>query len=61
MGASSDDWQLILPKKLIVAVRRAPLRSVGSVADQGDLVTRAVDVLMSGVYQYQHDLRKWNG
>lgn len=40
---------MILANRLITAVRRASLRRTGSVADQGDLVTRAVDVLMAGV------------
>ena len=39
----------ILATRLIAAVRRANLRRVGSVADQGDRVLRAVDVLMAGV------------
>jgi toxin CcdB len=34
---------------LIAAVRRASLQRVGNVADQGDQITRAVDVLMAGV------------
>ncbi|KIC13527.1 CcdB family protein [Leisingera sp. ANG-DT] len=41
--------RLILATRLIAAVRRASLRRTGSVADQGDLITRAVDVLMAGV------------
>ena len=40
---------LVLATRLIAAVRRAPLRRVGDVTDQGDLVTRAVDVLIAGV------------
>ncbi|MEI4263988.1 CcdB family protein [Roseovarius sp. D0-M9] len=40
---------LILATRLIAAVRRSSLNRTGSVADQGDLITRAVDVLMSGV------------
>ncbi len=43
------DSRLILATRLIAAVRRASLRRVGSVADQGGLIIRAVDVLMSGV------------
>ncbi|MBK7003899.1 MAG: CcdB family protein [Burkholderiales bacterium] len=35
--------------RLIAAVRRSSLRRVGSVADQGDRISRAVDVLMAGV------------
>jgi toxin CcdB len=44
-----QDKRLILATRLIAAVRRASLRRVGSVADQGGLIIRAVDVLMSGV------------
>ncbi len=40
---------LILATRLIAAVRRAALTREGSVADQGDAITRAVDVLMGGV------------
>lgn len=43
------DRDLILATRLIAAVRRASLRRTGTVADQGDLVTRAVDILMTGV------------
>ncbi len=41
--------RLILATRLIAAVRRSSLKRTGSVADQGDLITRAVDVLMAGV------------
>lgn len=41
--------RLILATRLIAAVRRSALRRAGSVADQGDAITRAVDVLMAGV------------
>lgn len=41
--------RLILATRLITAVRRTHLRSVGSVADQCDGIHRAVDILMSGV------------
>ncbi|MFO1208840.1 MAG: CcdB family protein [Amaricoccus sp.] len=41
--------RLVLATRLIGAVRRAGLQRVGSVAGQGDAVTRAVDVLMGGV------------
>ncbi|MEW2914163.1 CcdB family protein [Leisingera sp. JC11] len=41
--------RLVLATRLIAAVRRASLRRTGNVADQGDLITRAVDVLMAGV------------
>ena len=44
-----DGRPLILATRLIAAVRRSALRRVGSVADQGDRITRAVDILMSGV------------
>jgi toxin CcdB len=44
-----DDRRLVLATRLIAAVRRSSLRRTGTVADQGDLVTRAVDVLMAGV------------
>jgi toxin CcdB len=43
------DRALVLATRLITAVRRSQLRKTGSIADQGDDVTRAVDVLMSGV------------
>jgi toxin CcdB len=41
--------RLILATRLIAAVRRSRLRRTGRVADQGDLITRAVDILMAGV------------
>lgn len=44
-----DGHHLILATRLIAAVRRAPLHRTGSVADQGDQITRAIDVLMAGV------------
>lgn len=44
-----EDRKLVLATRLIAAVRRSTLRRTGSVADQGDHVTRAVDILMSGV------------
>lgn len=44
-----DDHDLVLATRLIAAVRRSGLRRTGSVADQGDLVTRAIDILMGGV------------
>lgn len=40
---------LVLATRLITAVRRSSLKRTGSVADQGDLITRAVDILMAGV------------
>ena len=44
-----DGRRLVLATRLIAAVRRSNLRRTGSVADQGDLITRAADVLMAGV------------
>ncbi|PIP97406.1 MAG: CcdB-like protein [Rhodobacterales bacterium CG18_big_fil_WC_8_21_14_2_50_71_9] len=44
-----DGKPLILATRLIAAVRRSSLRRTGSVADQRDLITRAVDILMAGV------------
>ncbi len=44
-----DGRRLILATRLIAAVRRSSLQRRGRVADQGDLITRAVDVLMAGV------------
>lgn len=44
-----DGRRLVLATRLIAAVRRSSLRRTGSVAEQGDLITRAVDVLMGGV------------
>lgn len=44
-----DGKPLILATRLITAVRRSSLRRIGNVADQSDLITRAVDVLMAGV------------
>ncbi len=44
-----DGKRMILATRLIAAVRRSALRRAGSVADQGELITRAVDVLMAGV------------
>jgi toxin CcdB len=44
-----DGRRLILATRLITAVRRSSLHRTGSVAGQGDLITRAVDVLMAGV------------
>ena len=39
----------ILATRLIAAVRRSCLRRAGSVADQGDQINRAIDILMAGV------------
>ncbi|MEI4234196.1 CcdB family protein [Roseovarius sp. D22-M7] len=44
-----NGMHLILATRLIAAVRRSSLNRTGSVADQGDQITRAVDVLMAGV------------
>jgi toxin CcdB len=41
--------RLVLATRLIAAVRRSELRRTGSAAEQGDAITRAVDVLMGGV------------
>lgn len=41
--------RLVLATRLIASVRRSALRRRGNIADQGDLITRAIDVLMSGV------------
>lgn len=40
---------LILATRLIAAVQRSRLTRRGSAVDQGDLITRAVDILMAGV------------
>ncbi len=44
-----DGQRWVLATRLIAAVRRSSLRRVGSVAEQGDRINRAVDVLMAGV------------
>lgn len=44
-----DGRRLVLATRLIAAVRRSSLHRIGSVADQGDLITGAVDVLMTGI------------
>lgn len=44
-----DGKRLVLATRLIAAVRRSSLRRAGSVADQGERIRRAVDVLMAGV------------
>ena len=43
-----DGRRLILATRLIVAVQRSRMKYVGNVADQGEKITRAVDVLMGG-------------
>ena len=40
---------LVLATRLIAAVRRSSLRRIANVADQGDSIIKAVDVLMAGV------------
>lgn len=40
---------LVLATRLIAAVRRAPLAKVGTAKGAGDAITRALDVLISGV------------
>lgn len=44
-----DGMGLVLATRLIAAVRRAGLQHAGNVGDQGDHITRAVDVLIAGV------------
>lgn len=41
--------RLILATRLLAAVRRSRLHPAGSAAEQGDEITRAVDVLLGGV------------
>lgn len=41
--------RLVLATRLIAAVRRSRLERTGDVADQGDLIIRAVDILMTGI------------
>ena len=48
-GIEVDGTHLVLATRLITAVRRSSLERTGNVADQGNLITRAVDVLMAGV------------
>ncbi|MBW4985717.1 CcdB family protein [Mameliella sp. CS4] len=48
-GIRHKGQDLILATRLIAAVRRSSLRRTGNVAGQGDVITRAVDVLMGGV------------
>lgn len=45
-----DGKPWVLATRLMAAVRRSSLRRVGTVADQRDRITRAVDVLMAGVW-----------
>ena len=44
-----DGARCVLATRLITAVKQTKLRWTGSVSDQGDRITRAIDVLMSGV------------
>jgi len=44
-----DGQHLVLATRLIGAVPRAALRKAGSIADQGDKVLRAIDILLTGV------------
>ena len=44
-----DGERWILATRLIAAVRRSSLRRAGSVADHGDRINRAIDILMAGV------------
>lgn len=44
-----DGERWILATRLIAAVRRSSLRRAGSMADQGDQINRAIDILMAGV------------
>ena len=44
-----DGRRWVLATRLIAAVRRSKLRRTGNVADHGDRINRAVDVLMAGV------------
>jgi toxin CcdB len=41
--------RLVLATRLIGAARRSALRRIGTVADQADRITRAIDVLLAGV------------
>ncbi|MGB0660874.1 MAG: CcdB family protein [Mangrovicoccus sp.] len=44
-----DGRDYVLATRLIASVRRKALSRVGSVYTQGDEITRAIDILMSGV------------
>ena len=44
-----EDERLVLATRLLAAVHRSSLRRIANVADQGDCIIRAVDVLMEGV------------
>ena len=49
LGIRHGDRTRVLATRLVASVRRSSLRRAGNVADQGKAITRAVDVLMSGV------------
>lgn len=44
-----DGQRWVLATRLVTSVRRAYLRRIGHVGDQGHLITRAMDALMAGV------------
>lgn len=44
-----DGKRLILATRLIASVQRSSLRRAGIIAEQGDVIIRAVDVLFAGV------------
>jgi toxin CcdB len=44
-----ESKRLVLATRLIAAVRRSHLRRAGNIKDQSELITRAIDVLMSGI------------
>jgi toxin CcdB len=44
-----ESKQLVLATRLIAAVRRSNLRRAGNIKDQSEPITRAIDVLMSGI------------
>ncbi len=44
-----DGRRFTLATRLIAAVRRSRLRRSGSVADQSDRITRAMDMLIGGI------------
>lgn len=44
-----ESKQLVLATRLIAAVRRSNLRRAGNLKDQGERITRAIDILMSGI------------
>ncbi len=44
-----ESKQLVLATRLIAAVRRSNLRRAGNIKDQSEPITRAIDVLISGI------------